>query len=357
MEMNIGANIKRFRLAKGLTQEQLAGLLSVSTAAVSKWEMQNSYPDITLLFPLAHLFGVSVDELMGYDEARAKEEVETIIKEYHTLGVRGDFAAREKLIRKARKKYPQSFRIMNLYMWELAGGSADNDPATLLEHKDELAQMCDIILESCTVDDLRASAITLKAKLLHAENKTSEAIDLLSALPAWHAPMVTEQLFAKNTSEYRYWNKRNCIGLLDVFANRFARVIRYDPNLTLEEKTARLENAAQKFAELQIKPSMEVFCIAEQMVLAETGTMLTIGESDINNIVRIRKKQFASMQKIMHFAESDEVVAERIKSQYKTDKLTEWLVDFLLNSPLPRLAKLRDYPEYTQMLKELKENC
>ena len=38
MELNIGMNIKRLRLAKGLTQEQLAELLTISTAAVSKWE-------------------------------------------------------------------------------------------------------------------------------------------------------------------------------------------------------------------------------------------------------------------------------------------------------------------------------
>ena len=55
MEMNIGTNIKRLRLAKGMTQEQLASLLSVSTAAVSKWEARNTYPDVTLLFPLAEL--------------------------------------------------------------------------------------------------------------------------------------------------------------------------------------------------------------------------------------------------------------------------------------------------------------
>ena len=69
MNLNIGTNIKRLRLEKGLTQEQLAELLCVSTAAVSKWESKNTYPDITLLFPLASIFGVTIDELMGYDEA------------------------------------------------------------------------------------------------------------------------------------------------------------------------------------------------------------------------------------------------------------------------------------------------
>ncbi len=64
------------RLAKGLTQEQLAELLTISTAAVSKWEAKNTYPDITMLFPLAEIFGVTVDELLGYDEAKAKADVD-----------------------------------------------------------------------------------------------------------------------------------------------------------------------------------------------------------------------------------------------------------------------------------------
>ena len=46
MELNIGMNIKRLRLAKGLTQEQLAELLTISTAAVSKWEAKITYPDM-----------------------------------------------------------------------------------------------------------------------------------------------------------------------------------------------------------------------------------------------------------------------------------------------------------------------
>ena len=66
MEISIGENIKRLRLEKGITQEQLAEILNVSNAAVSKWERGGSFPDITLLFPLADYFEISVDELMGH---------------------------------------------------------------------------------------------------------------------------------------------------------------------------------------------------------------------------------------------------------------------------------------------------
>ena len=66
MEITIGENIKKLRLEKGITQEQLAEILNVSNAAVSKWERGGSFPDITLLFPLSDYFDVTVDELMGH---------------------------------------------------------------------------------------------------------------------------------------------------------------------------------------------------------------------------------------------------------------------------------------------------
>ena len=68
MEITIGENIKRLRRSRGMTQEQLADILNISNAAVSKWERGDSFPDITLLFPIADYFGVSVDELMGHGE-------------------------------------------------------------------------------------------------------------------------------------------------------------------------------------------------------------------------------------------------------------------------------------------------
>jgi hypothetical protein len=60
----IGQNIAGYRKEKGITQETLAEICSVTPQAVSKWENDVSYPDITLLNPLARAFGVSVDELL-----------------------------------------------------------------------------------------------------------------------------------------------------------------------------------------------------------------------------------------------------------------------------------------------------
>ena len=55
--MKINEIIRKKRLEKGYTQEQIASFLGVSPPAVNKWEKASSYPDITLLPALARLLG------------------------------------------------------------------------------------------------------------------------------------------------------------------------------------------------------------------------------------------------------------------------------------------------------------
>lgn len=63
--MSLAENIKRARLEKKLTQEQLAERLGVSPQAVSKWETSGAYPDGSLLVPLAAALDTSLDGLFG----------------------------------------------------------------------------------------------------------------------------------------------------------------------------------------------------------------------------------------------------------------------------------------------------
>ena len=64
MDMTIGKRIGLLRKEKGLTQEELASHMGVSPQAVSKWENDQTCPDISALPKLARLLGVSVDELL-----------------------------------------------------------------------------------------------------------------------------------------------------------------------------------------------------------------------------------------------------------------------------------------------------
>lgn len=63
--MAIGENIQYMRKLKGLTQEELADRLKVSRQTVSKWEMNQAYPEIPKLRELAALFFCKVDDLLS----------------------------------------------------------------------------------------------------------------------------------------------------------------------------------------------------------------------------------------------------------------------------------------------------
>ena len=65
MEMTLGKRIAALRRKKELKQDDLAQMLEVSAQAVSKWENDQSCPDISLLPKLAKALDVSVDELLS----------------------------------------------------------------------------------------------------------------------------------------------------------------------------------------------------------------------------------------------------------------------------------------------------
>ena len=65
MEMTIGKRIGMYRRQKGMRQDDLAQALGVTPQAVSKWENDQTYPDISLLPRLAKLLDVTVDELLS----------------------------------------------------------------------------------------------------------------------------------------------------------------------------------------------------------------------------------------------------------------------------------------------------
>ena len=72
MHLQIGTQIKKLRLARGMTQEAVAEYVGVSYQAVSKWETGVTLPDIALLPALATLFGVRIDDAKPLYYAREK---------------------------------------------------------------------------------------------------------------------------------------------------------------------------------------------------------------------------------------------------------------------------------------------
>ena len=90
--MTLGEKICHLRMAKNISQEALAEMLSVSRQAVSKWEMDQALPQIDKVLRLSEIFSVSTDELLQnkVELKKAESGIEGKTKYFGTDGFRGE---------------------------------------------------------------------------------------------------------------------------------------------------------------------------------------------------------------------------------------------------------------------------
>lgn len=104
--IHLPENLKKYRVSKNLTQEDVAEYLGITPQSVSKWERGESCPDITLLPALANIFETSIDLLMGMDAIRAEKTRYSIHQKAVDYQRKGDYNSAEKTYREALLIYP-----------------------------------------------------------------------------------------------------------------------------------------------------------------------------------------------------------------------------------------------------------
>ncbi len=352
MEMNIGANIKRLRSAKNITQEQLSVAMNVTCAAVSKWERGETYPDITLLQPLAYYFGVTLDELMGYNQEKIQAEIDEVIALYRKNW--NDKKGRE-IIVKAYHDYPNDYFIMHYYMWNIGGDMADNDPAVLIAHKDEFLAICEKILEGCTEENLRLNAWNMRAKILHAEGKTEDALEIYKTkFTDWFTTcgQKTEQLFAKDTSEYYFHVQKNMFELVDFASDKLGRTVFFNPMISMAEKAER----ALHYGDLMLSAFEET---GEAFFLMMAKSFLGRMENDLcyrggtdEQIIEVMDKNLYATKKLEELRKKNEAL-NHVFDRYSDaarENLLKFNLDYCANAAGGRRAELLKNPDYKAVL-------
>lgn len=110
MKLSLAANISRLRKECSMTQEQLAEVLGVTFAAVSKWERGAATPELNLIVEMADLFEVSIDALIGYEfQNHEQENVIARLKRYAVERNDEDIYTD---MEKAMKRYPNCFDVV-----------------------------------------------------------------------------------------------------------------------------------------------------------------------------------------------------------------------------------------------------
>lgn len=323
MEIRIGENIKRLRKAKSVTQEQIAEVLGISVTAVSKWERNETYPDITLLFPLARYFEVTLDELMGYDEERIQAEIAETLENYRSLWLTEPEKAREVIV-KAYGDYPNDYLVMHYYMWNLAGDMADNDREVLLARKEEFLTICDKILSGCTEETVRLNAWNMKAKLLHAEGKTEEALAIYGEkYPNWYdtRDQKKEQLFAKDTPEFGFYLKQNLYELASFATDKKMKEIWFCTECTLKDKVKKSLDLAEAMGDMRDCTGNDELLLSEYVVYScLTGYLERFGGKDADGTAILEKKKVVA-DACNKLAERDASVKAYIMKRYGREKL------------------------------------
>lgn len=112
--MRLGERIRFFRMQKQMTQEELAKELNISFQAVSKWERNESLPDVTLVARLAEVLHTTCDALLSDTHCLADSEIDALIQEASALKIEDhtQYMQRIELLENALVKYPHSVRLM-----------------------------------------------------------------------------------------------------------------------------------------------------------------------------------------------------------------------------------------------------
>jgi len=170
--MLIAKNLKRLRLDVGLTQEELAEHVGVTGQAVSKWEREECYPDITLLPGLANCFDVTVDELLGMEEIKGK--MWGVHAHANTLQVEGKYHEAVAIYDEALKIFPADLGLSVARAEALAMAGEEIDHAI---------EMCERRLSDNISDHSRSGVVATLCFLYRSVGMPEKAEALSRRLP------------------------------------------------------------------------------------------------------------------------------------------------------------------------------
>ncbi|MDR0861379.1 MAG: helix-turn-helix domain-containing protein [Oscillospiraceae bacterium] len=209
---NIGEAIKALRRGRNISQEYLAERLNVSAQAVSKWERGDSLPDVTMISPLADYFGVTTDAVLGIDKTKNETKILEYLAENTRLANQGKNAEQFELLKRAHAEFPNDWRVMEEYIWCLL---YDPNFDTLVpgeRHREELVQICNRILDECTLDSPRYRAMHTLALLYAHEGNYDRAIEIAARFPEplyFNKNEILESIYPLGSDEYFKHHRAN----------------------------------------------------------------------------------------------------------------------------------------------------
>ena len=180
MKKNFSNVFKDLRKQREMTQEQIAEVLGVSCQAVSKWETNASYPDISLLPIIADYFGVSVDCLLGHDTGKQIEEINDACAKAEAMIAEKRYMEAIPPLREMLIKHPGNEKLMYQLAWNLSWTIKDS-----MDNYNEAILLYEKIL---TISSDTEMILKVKRDLIHRYytiNEISKAQAIAETLPTF----------------------------------------------------------------------------------------------------------------------------------------------------------------------------
>jgi len=326
--------IQERRKTLGLTQEQVAEYLGVTTPAVNKWEKGNTCPDIALLAPLARLLKIDLNTLFGFYENITNQEITLFCKEVQETVFSEGFEAGFTIAREKIHEFPNSDALLHNFALLLQGllTTAELDDKQNKAYKKKIEAWYERLTQS---DDtiIRNSACFMLAGRYINEGEYDKAHEYLEQMPNRNDTPDKRMLQA---SIYLNQNQaKEAAKLLEhmlLSAVNDVQMIMYkliDANVALGEK-----DTATYVSERMTKLA-EIFDLnLYNMVVAPF--MLAVANKDVKQTVELLRKMFDAMSSEWKIHESP---LYRLVTTNETGATMERMIG-------PMIQELKQEPEY-----------
>lgn len=196
--IHIGATIKKLRKENNITQDALAKFLGVSYQSVSKWEREESYPDIMFLPAIASFFNVTTDLLLGVNTVDKENRIKDYEEKYRALMIKEDYMQASELMKEAIAEIPDNYSFLVYYMDALRLIYPYRDERAL-EFKDEVERAFSIVQDYCTNDRIRTHAKVVMCHYIQSlSNIENSGVDISEI-----EPILEEMPVMRNTRDFR----------------------------------------------------------------------------------------------------------------------------------------------------------
>ena len=192
---HIGEKIKEQRRKKDLTQEKLAEMLGVTYQTVSKWETGITSPDLSLIVPLARLFGITTDELFCYSESADELLKKKLDDDYEETWQSGDLKKRFEIAQQAVNEFPGDMNWLDRLAWAQSMLSFEiKDDAEYAAQQEEAIKKFAVVIENSDDEKVRANSILGIVQDLSFRGRNDEAKAYAELYPEDHSVSKDEVL-------------------------------------------------------------------------------------------------------------------------------------------------------------------